>query len=101
VLNVKKESDNEDSIDRSTKNIMEQSDDDGTRGAEETTTTITTNDEAIESPLEDIEDEEDVDFSQATPSVHRKMKTTRLITEDELPDWLKNDVEEVEKNTCK
>jgi hypothetical protein len=25
------------------------------------------------------------------------MKTNRLITEDELPDWLKNDVEEVEK----
>ncbi len=47
--------------------------------------------------MEDLEDEEDVDFSQATPSVHRKMKTNRLITEDELPDWLKNDVEEVEK----
>lgn len=77
---------------------MEQSDDEGTRGGEETTTTTTTtNDEVIQSPLEDIEDEEDVDFSQATPSVHRKMKTTRLITEDELPDWLKNDVEEVEK----
>lgn len=76
---------------------MEQSDDDGTRGGEETTTTITTNDETTPSPLEDIEDEEDVDFSQATPSVHRKMKTTRLITEDELPHWLKNDVEEVEK----
>jgi ATP-dependent helicase STH1/SNF2 len=25
------------------------------------------------------------------------MKTNRLITEDELPEWLKNDVEEVEK----
>jgi hypothetical protein len=78
----------------------EQSDDEGTRGGEETTTTTTTNDEAPQSPLEDIEDEEDVedvDFSQATPSVHRRMKISRLITDDELPDWLKNDVEEVEK----
>ncbi|CAF1527505.1 unnamed protein product, partial [Adineta steineri] len=49
------------------------------------------------SPLEDLEDEEDVDFSQATPSVHRTMKINRLITEDELPAWLKNDVDEVEK----
>ena len=56
-----------------------------------------TNDETTPSPLEDLEDEEDLDFSQATPSVHRKMKTNRLITEDELPDWLKNDVEQVEK----
>jgi len=82
-----------------TTEFIEQSDDEGTRGAEETTTTTTTttNDETTQSPLEDLEDEEDLDFSQATPSVHRKMKTNRLITEDELPDWLKNDVEEVEK----
>ncbi|CAF4729937.1 unnamed protein product, partial [Rotaria sp. Silwood1] len=104
----KKESDNEDSIDQPTKvltnekkittGFIEQSDDEATRGGEETTTTTTTtNDETTPSPLEDIDDEEDVDFSQATPSVHRKMKINRLITEDELPEWLKNDVEEVEK----
>ncbi|CAF3252308.1 unnamed protein product [Rotaria sp. Silwood2] len=104
----KKESDNEDSIDQPAKIIanekkittafIEQSDDEGTRGGEETTTTTTTtNDETTPSPLEDLEDEEDVDFSQATPSVHRKMKINRLITDDELPEWLKNDVEEVEK----
>ena len=78
---------------------MDQSDDEATRGGEETTTTTTTttNDETAPSPLVDIDDEEDVDFSQATPSVHRKMKINRLITEDELPEWLKNDVDEVEK----
>ncbi|CAF5214226.1 unnamed protein product, partial [Rotaria magnacalcarata] len=64
---------------------------------ETTTTTTTTNDEITPSPLEDIDDEEDLDYSQVTPTIHRKMKITRLITEDELPDWLKNDVEEVEK----
>ncbi|CAF3779677.1 unnamed protein product [Adineta steineri] len=103
----KKESDNEDSTDPSNKTpskenkmttgFVDQSDDEGTRGGEETTTTTTTNDEITPSPLEDLEDEEDVDFSQATPSVHRKMKINRLITEDELPAWLKNDVDEVEK----
>ncbi|CAF1104484.1 unnamed protein product [Rotaria sordida] len=104
----KKESDNEDSTDQSTKilpnekkittGFIDPSDDEGTRGGEETTTTTTTtNDEPTPSPLEDLDDEEDVDFSQATPSVHRKMKINRLITEDELPEWLKNDVEEVEK----
>ena len=56
-----------------------------------------TGDETTPSPLEDIDDEEDVDFSEATTSIHRKMKTNRLITEDELPEWLKNNVEEVEK----
>ncbi|UJR21787.1 hypothetical protein I4U23_024862 [Adineta vaga] len=81
---------------KSTTEFMDQSDDEGTRGGEETTTT-TTNDEITPSPLDDLEDEEDLDFSQATPSVHRRMKLNRLITEDELPDWLKNDVEEVEK----
>ena len=80
-----------------TKEFIEQSDDEGTRGEETTTTTTTTNEETTQSALDEIDDEEDVDFSQATPSVHRRMKTNRLITEDELPDWLKNDVEEVEK----
>ncbi|CAF0719952.1 unnamed protein product [Adineta ricciae] len=107
VKRQKKDSDNEDSTDqaaktsskenKSTTEFMDQSDDDGTRGGEETTTTTTTNDETTPSPLDDLEDEEDVDFSQATPSIHRKMKVSRLITEDELPEWLKNDVEEVEK----
>ena len=81
-----------------TTELFEQSDDEETRGGEETTTTTTTtNDEITPSPLEDLEDEEDVDFSQATPSVHRKMKTNRLITEDELPEWLRKDVDEIEK----
>ncbi|CAF2217431.1 unnamed protein product [Rotaria magnacalcarata] len=104
----KKESDNEDSIDQPSKvpsnekkltpGFIDQSDDDATGGGEETTTTTTTtNDEITPSPLEDIDDEEDLDYSQVTPTIHRKMKITRLITEDELPDWLKNDVEEVEK----
>ena len=80
--------------------FVDGSDDEGTgtngAGGEETTTT-TTGDDTTPSPLDDLDDEEDLDFSQATPSIHRKMKITRLITEDELPDWLKNNVEEVEK----
>ena len=75
----------------------ETSEDDVNGGGGEETRTTTTGDEVTPPPLEDIEDEEDVDFSQATTSTHRKMKTNRLITEDELPDWLKNDVEAVEK----
>jgi len=43
------------------------------------------------------DDEEDVDFTQVTSRTHRKMKVNRLITDDELPDWLKNDVDQVEK----
>lgn len=81
---------------KETTGFIEQSDDEVTGGGEETTTT-TTNDEVAASPLEDIDDEEDIDYSEVTPSVHRKMKISRLITDDELPDWLKNDVDEVEK----
>jgi hypothetical protein len=104
----KKESDNEDSIDQSTKtkyrsisssflfrnyfssksssSFIDHSDDE-----------ITGGDETNPSLLDDLDDEEDVDFTQETSRVHRKMKISRLITEDELPDWLKNDVDEVEK----
>jgi hypothetical protein len=112
----KKESDNEDSIDQSTKtkyrqnffvvvcylkfssskistSFIDHSDDEITGegisaiGGDETTPSL----------LDDLDDEEDVDFTQETSRIHRKMKTNRLITEDELPDWLKNDVDEVEK----
>ncbi|CAF1017707.1 unnamed protein product, partial [Adineta ricciae] len=48
-------------------------------------------------PLEELDDVEDMDFTQETSRIHRKMKTNRLITEDELPAWLKNDVDEVGK----
>jgi hypothetical protein len=86
----KKESDNEDSIDQSIKTkYIDQSDDEITPEG--------TGDEITPSLLDDLDDEEDVDFTQETSRVHRKMKITRLITEDELPDWLKNDVEQVEK----
>ncbi|CAF3711140.1 unnamed protein product [Adineta steineri] len=57
----------------------------------------TTNDETMPSVLEDLEDEEDVDFTQEISRGHRKMKTNRLITDDELPQWLKNDVDKIEK----
>ncbi|CAF3754717.1 unnamed protein product [Rotaria socialis] len=54
-------------------------------------------DEITPSPFEDIEDEEDIDFSQVTLSAHGKMKINCVITEDELSEWLKNDVDEVKK----
>lgn len=84
---------------KTSRSFADGSDDEGTgaNGEETTTTTITTGDETTPSPLDDLDDEEDLDFSQATPGIHRKMKITRLITDDELPAWLKNDVEEVEK----
>ncbi|CAF4563716.1 unnamed protein product, partial [Rotaria magnacalcarata] len=56
-----------------TPGFIDQSDDDATGGGEETTTTTTTtNDEITPSPLEDIDDEEDLDYSQVTPTIHRK-----------------------------
>ncbi|CAF2048084.1 unnamed protein product [Rotaria magnacalcarata] len=81
-----KESDNEDSTDQSAKRLL----------STKKTTTTTDDDEITPSPLEDIEDE-DVDFSQATSSVHRKIKINRVITEDELSEWLKNYANEVKK----
>ena len=54
-------------------------------------------DETTPSLIDDLDDEEDIDFTEETTPVHRKMKVSRLITEDELPDWLKNNVDEVEK----
>ncbi|CAF0887112.1 unnamed protein product [Adineta steineri] len=57
----------------------------------------TTNDETMPSVIEDLEDEEDVDFNQEISRGYRKMKTNRLITDDELPQWLKNDVDKIEK----
>jgi hypothetical protein len=75
-----------------TTSFLEHSDDDeGIHGSEEITKT---GDETTRSPLEDIGDKEDADFSQATSSVGRKMKINRLITEDESLEWLKNDVDD-------
>ncbi|CAF3434109.1 unnamed protein product [Rotaria sp. Silwood1] len=94
----KKESDNEDSIDQTTKtnkisiSLIDPSDDEITREG-----TLTTSDETTPSLLEELEDEEDVDYTHEKPRVHRKMKISRLMTEDELPEWLKNDVDQVEK----
>ncbi|CAF0758335.1 unnamed protein product [Rotaria sordida] len=94
----KKESDNEDSIDQTIKtnkipiSLIDPSDDEITREG-----TLTTSDETTPSLLEELEDEEDVDYTQEKPRVHRKMKISRLMTEDELPEWLKNDVDQVEK----
>ncbi|CAF4348284.1 unnamed protein product [Rotaria sp. Silwood2] len=51
-----------------TTGFIEQSDDEVTRGGEQTTRK-TTNDETTRSPLENIEDDEDVDFSEATPNM--------------------------------
>lgn len=90
----KKENGNDETM-KSNATGIETSDDGG--GEETRTTTTTTGDETTPSPLDDIEDEEDLDFAAATTNVHRKMKINRLIVEEELPDWLKNDVEEVEK----
>lgn len=73
--------------------IIEHSDDEiigegiSTTGGDETTPSL----------IDDLDDEEDIDFTEETTQVHRKMKLSRLITEDELPDWLKNNVDEVEK----
>lgn len=72
--------------------LLEPSDDEGTHEG-----TSATGDEINPSLLEDLEDEEDVDFAHEKPRVHRKMKLNRLITEDELPEWLKHDVDQVEK----
>ncbi|CAF3430093.1 unnamed protein product [Rotaria socialis] len=94
----KKESDNEDSTDQTNKTSktpispLDASDDEATREG-----TLTTGDETTPSLLEELEDEEDVDFTQEKPLVHRKMKINRLMTDDELPDWLKRDVDQVEK----
>ncbi|UJR27769.1 hypothetical protein I4U23_009041 [Adineta vaga] len=59
--------------------------------------TIPMNEETTSLPLDELDDVEDVDFTQEMPRIHRKTKTNRLITEDELPDWLKNDVDQIEK----
>jgi ATP-dependent helicase STH1/SNF2 len=75
-----------------TTSFLDHSDDETTQEG-----TLTTGDETTPSLLDDLDDEEDVDFTQETPRVHRKMKISRLITEDELPDWLKNDVDQIEK----
>ncbi|CAF2023220.1 unnamed protein product [Rotaria magnacalcarata] len=49
--------------------FIEQSDDDATQEGEKTTEK-TTNDEKTQSPLENIDDDEDIDFYEATPSIH-------------------------------
>ncbi|CAF1259304.1 unnamed protein product, partial [Didymodactylos carnosus] len=55
----------------------------------------------LDDDLEDDDEEIDDPLQQSEPKQiikhRRKMKTNRLITEDELPEWLKKNVDEVEQ----